>query len=66
VVLIVKFVFILKMVCFLCFLRHNIKQCTQLVEKIFDMSTHDVPSRFDHVIDFTQTCTYRMDLNMPR
>ena len=30
-------VFILRMVCFLSFLRRNIKQCTQLVGKVCDI-----------------------------
>ena len=37
VVLIVKCVFILKMVCFLSFLRRNIQQCSQLVEIVCDI-----------------------------
>ena len=49
----VKCVFILRMVCFLSFLRRNIKQHTQLVKKVCDIKyyvkTYIAPLQYTYI-----------------
>ena len=53
VVLTIKCVFILKMICFLSFLRHIIKHYTQLVEKACDIKYY-VKKICNSIIQFSQ------------